>query len=363
MDTTAYYAFIAPTFFLLVGLEALVAHWRGRPVLSYAQSFGNLSAGLGALFVGLFVGPFLYGLYDWAWRTFALFEWHQSSVWPWVAGLLMADLAHYWQHRLDHQFAPLWAWHGVHHQGTEFNLTLSMRHTWGSDFYSFPFYALLPLLGVPPKVFFLSTVIMSVHAMFTHSSELRLPSFGVLVTPQSHKLHHAKNLCYLDKNYGGLFCIWDKIWGTHATELQHEPPLYGIDKGYSTHDGALCQWHQLRDFWSGWSQLEGMHQKWKALFSPPTSALAPWPSPRPNTAIGAATKWYTAVQFVITTTLAMYVLNWRDQHSMALKITTTIFVVASLLSLGGLLDQRKHAWRFEWLRLLLGPVAVVWALG
>jgi alkylglycerol monooxygenase len=365
MDTTAYYALITPAFLLLVGLEALVAHWRGRPVLTFAVSFGNLSAGLGALFVGLFIGPALYFLYEWAWQTFALFQWPPNSVWTWAAGLLLADLAHYGQHRVDHKVAPLWAMHAVHHQGTEVNLTLSMRHTWGSDFYSFPFYAALPLLGIPPTVFFVSTVIMSVHAMATHSSELRFPSFGFLVTPQSHRLHHAKNACYIDRNYGGMFSIWDKIFGTHVIERADTPPVFGIERGYSTHDGALCQWHQLRDFWRPWRHLAGSHARIKALVTPPGPALQasePWAQPPPSAAIALSTKVYASAQFTLATVMAMYVLNWRDQHGWVLKITTAVFVLCTLLCLGGLLDQRPRAWRKEGWRVMLAPPALAAAI-
>lgn len=364
MDTTAYYALITPAYLALVGLEALVARWRGRPVLSFAVGFGNLSAGLGALFVGLFIGPALYALYVWAWKTFALIQWPDNSLWVWVVGLLLADLAHYAQHRVDHHVAPLWALHGVHHQGTEVNLTLSMRHTWGSDFYSFPFYAALPLLGVPPTVFFVSTVIMSVHAMATHSSELRFPSFGVLVTPQSHRLHHAKNACYIDRNYGGLFCIWDKLFGTHVVERADEPPVFGIDRGYSTHDGALCQWHQLRDFWRPWRHLRGWHARLTALVAPPGPLLPaePWPTPPASNMIPWRTKLYAAAQFTAATVMAMYVLNWRDQQGWVIKITTTVFVLATLLCLGGLLDRRPRAWRMEAWRVLIAPPALAAAL-
>ncbi len=366
METTAYYALLTPAYLLLVGLEAFVARRRGRPVLSFANSIGNLGAGLGALFVGLFIGPVLYALYDWAWRSFALFQWPRQSAWPWVAGLFLTDLAHYWQHRVDHRYAPLWAMHGVHHQGVEVNLTLSMRHTWGSDFYSFPFYAALPLLGVPPDVFFLATVLISLHAMVTHSSELRFPSLGILVTPQSHRLHHARNVCYIDRNYGGMFCVWDKLFGTHVRERADEPPVYGIDRGYGTHDGALCQWHQWIDFWGPWRQLRGARARWRALLSPPgtveaLAGRAAWPSPPDSKVLPRGIKVYVALQFTLVTAVAMYVLNWRDQQGLLLKAATALFVLASLLALGGLLDRRRHAWRWEALRLSCGPIAWVGA--
>lgn len=356
-ETTAFYALFAPIFLLLVGLEAAVAKWRGRPVLSFANSCGNLSAGLGALFVGMFVGPFVVWLYSWAYERFALIHWAEHSLWCWLVALLLADMTHYWQHRFDHKFAPLWAMHGVHHQGTEVNLTISMRHTWGSDFYSFPYYFALPLLGIPPFEFFACLAIMSVHAMITHSSELRFPSLGIFVTPQSHRLHHARDAAYIDSNYGGMFCIWDKIFGTHVHENPANPPVYGVERGYGTHDGALCQWHQMRDFIQAWLPIKGFLNRLRALGLSPRAladkaALEPWPVPPANSNIPGLSKLYVALQLSIVVAVSIYVLDYRDQFSWTFKIGMTAFMLASLLALGGILDQRLHARRFEILRIV-----------
>lgn len=358
MDTTAYYALLVPAFLLLIGLEAVVAKWRGRPVLSFANSIGNLSAGIGALYVGLFVGPVLVALYVWSYQHIAVIHWQEGSLWPWVLGLLLADFAHYVQHWVDHRVAPLWGFHGVHHQGTEVNLTLSMRHTWGSDFYSFPFYFALPLCGVPPTVFFICTTIMSVHAMATHSSELRFPSFGILVTPQSHALHHAKNRCYIDTNYGGLFCIWDKLFGTHAYERPDEPPVYGIPRGYGTHSGVLCHWQQMADFVTSWRQWRGWRARLRALIlppevMPPNYRLPPLPTVPASRDLALATRLYVLAQFAATGTFAVAILLNRAQIGMGDRILSAAFVLAALFCLGALLDAKPRARQWEAWRLAL----------
>src|SRR5437763_2302537 len=119
METTAYYAFGVPIYFLIVLVESLVARRRGHPVPSFADSFGNIGAGLGAIAVGLFLGPWLLFLYDRALETFALVRWERGSWVAWVLALLLADMGHYWHHRMDHRVAACWAVHGVHHQPVE----------------------------------------------------------------------------------------------------------------------------------------------------------------------------------------------------------------------------------------------------
>jgi sterol desaturase/sphingolipid hydroxylase (fatty acid hydroxylase superfamily) len=238
METTAYYAFGVPLYALLVAAEHLRARRTGRSTLGFAESFGNVSAGLGAIVVGLFLGPVLLLLYGWAERTFAIVRWPEGSLLPWVLAIIFADFGHYWHHRLDHRVAACWAVHGVHHMPEEMNFTVAMRHAWFSDLYSFPFYAPLPLLGVPASHFFVATTLLSVHALITHTAHFDFPGFGVLVTPSSHVLHHARNARYLDKNFGAMLCVWDRLFGTHVTRDPSDPPRWGSTRGYETHDGA-----------------------------------------------------------------------------------------------------------------------------
>src|SRR5581483_683895 len=147
--TTGYYAFGVPLYAGLVAAEWLVARRRGAATLSFAESVGNLSAGLGAIVVGLFVGPALILLYEWGYAHLALVRFRPGSWAPWVLGVVLAHFGHYWHHRLDHRVAACWAVHGVHHQPEEMNFTVAMRHAWFSDLYAIPFYALAPLCGVP----------------------------------------------------------------------------------------------------------------------------------------------------------------------------------------------------------------------
>src|SRR5579883_1512155 len=148
LETTGYYAFGVPLYFSLVMVEWLRARRRGRQTLSFADSVGNISAGLGAIVVGLFLGPALIALYEWGYAHLALVHWEAGSFIPWVLAVLLADFGHYMHHRLDHHVAACWAVHGVHHQPEEMNFTVAMRHAWFSDVYSWPFYALLPMAGV-----------------------------------------------------------------------------------------------------------------------------------------------------------------------------------------------------------------------
>jgi alkylglycerol monooxygenase len=349
METTAYYAFGIPLYALLVVAEKLRA--KKRSTLSFADSFGNVGAGLGSIVVGLFLGPILLALYEWAFRTFAIVHWSDGSIAAWILALVFADFGHYWHHRLDHRVAACWAVHGVHHMPEEMNFTVAMRHAWFSDVYSFPFYAPLPLLGVPTSHFFVATTLLSIHALITHTAHFDFPSFGFLVTPSSHVLHHAKNPRYVDKNFGAMLCIWDRVFGTHVTRDPDDAPEWGTLRGYATHDGALAQWVLWRDLLARARAAPTLRMRLAVLFGRPASkGLSPIVSPPRSAAISARAKIYVALQLVVTTSFSLWIFVLRDHHSWPLKLAAAIAITATLVTLGGILDGRAHAWRTEAIR-------------
>jgi alkylglycerol monooxygenase len=350
METTAYYAFGVPLYLLLIWIEARRARARGMPVLTLPESVGNLSAGLGTIVLGLFLGPVLILLYDWAFRHAALVHWSAGSWVPWLLALVLADFGHYCHHRVDHRVAACWAVHGVHHQPEQMNYTVAMRHAWFSDLYSFPFYVWLPLAGVPTAQFFIATTVLSLHALITHTEQFRFPGLGIFVTPQSHVLHHARNAPYLDKNFGAMLSIWDRIFGTYARRDPLHAPEYGAMNGYETHDGVKAQWVLLRDVLRLARKAGSWRMRLRVLFGrpgtmPPGAALPAPPAALPR--VGSALKLYVVAQFAATLALALLVLIGRDDVGWRLQLATAVAVLAALSTLGGLLDRRRGAWMAE----------------
>jgi sterol desaturase/sphingolipid hydroxylase (fatty acid hydroxylase superfamily) len=364
METTAYYAFGLPIYVAIIATEAWVMHRRGQKTLSFAPSFGNLSAGLGAIVVGLFLGPALIFMYDTGLTRLALVHWAPGSVVPWILAVVLADLGHYVHHRIDHRVAACWAVHEVHHQPQEMNFTVAMRHAWFSDIYSWPFYGTLPLLGVPTAQFFVATTLISFHALITHTSLFNFPSFYFFVTPRSHSLHHARNPRYIDKNFGAMLCIWDRLCGTHVELEATEPPDYGTLRGYATHDGVFAQWVEWRDLVRLAKETPTFRDKLRVFVSRPgwnpaglhCETLVP---ARASETIPLASKTYVAVQFTFTLVGSLYVFLLREDHSWTLKTAAAFGIVASLITLGGILDGRKTAWQQETARIVITVLAIV----
>jgi hypothetical protein len=246
---------------------------------------------------------------------------------------------------MEHRSAMFWAVHGVHHQPEEMNLTVGMRHAWLSDTYAFPFYVALPLLGIPTAHFFVAMAVLTLYALITHSREYEYPSFGILVTPRAHILHHATNPRYIDKNYAAMFCVWDRLFGTYVELDPADPPMFGTERGYETHDGALAQLVLWRDLARVVERAGTAGDKLRALFGPPAQGARVEPPPR-SAALGTATRCYVVAQLALLIAFSAHVFGGlRDRPAFALA--GSLVIVASIVTFGGLLDMRRAAWRWE----------------
>ena len=155
------------------------------------------------------------------------------SIWPiwlqWIFGFIAWDFCFYWMHRMHHKIPLLWAVHVVHHQGEHFNLSLGIRNSWYSSLSNFPFIAILVVLGLPVEIF---VVVSSIHytVQFYNHNGL-VTSSGILdklmVTPLHHRVHHGMDEPYIDKNFGGTFLWWDRLFGTFQTAVNNVPLRFG----------------------------------------------------------------------------------------------------------------------------------------
>lgn len=357
LDTNAYYALGAPLYAVLVGVEYWVAARRGVRVFGFADSIGNISAGVGEIVVGLFLGPLLIALYDFGYEHVALVHWREGSWASWVLAFFVADFCYYLYHRAGHRVAVLWSIHGVHHQSREFNVTVAMRHPWFSDSYSALFYIPCPLLGIPPTQFFVAISLISFYALTIHTRFFNRPSLYIFTTPATHILHHATNPRYIGKNLGAMFTIWDRLFGTCAAPDPNEPPKLGTLGGYQSHDGAWAQWQFPRWLVHGVRSARSVRDVVRVFLSRPgwlpRGCAAPVvPSARPDSEIPPALKVYVAAQFAALLVFAIWVSWLRADHGWALLCAASLLVLFGLSSLGGLLDGRRGARRMELVRLL-----------
>lgn len=231
--------FAFPVFLLLIALELW---WDRRHVRLAAASGGNtkssyglsdtlnsLSLGLMSQISGVF-GKFI-GIAAYA----AVFDlvalWPQADVWNhwygWCLALVLYDFCYYWLHRAGHEVAVFWAAHVVHHQSQHYNLSTALRQTSSGALFGWLFYLPMAVLGVPPLLFGIVALVDLLYQFWVHTEHVgRLGWFDrVFCSPSNHRVHHAINDGYVDRNYGGIWVLWDRLFGTFEPEVQ--PCVYG----------------------------------------------------------------------------------------------------------------------------------------
>ena len=167
--------------------------------------------------------------YAWVFDRIALFP--EADVWNhwygWLGALLLYDLCYYWLHRAGHEVAIFWAAHVVHHQSQEYNLSTALRQTASGGLLGWVFYLPLALLGVPPLLFGIVALVDLLYQFWVHTEHVgKLGWFDrVFCSPSNHRVHHAVNEGYVDRNYGGILVVWDRLFGTFQEE--HERCVYG----------------------------------------------------------------------------------------------------------------------------------------
>ena len=240
-------ALAVPFFLLALLLELAIDRWRGTGYYRGNDAINSLSAGILSETTGYFTKLLKYTIWGLVLGNLALFDiqrsWFDTSIGGmglWILAAVLWDLCYYWNHRLGHEISLLWAAHSVHHQSEEYNLSTALRQTSSSFLFSWVFYLPLFLLGFPADVLITVAAVNLIYQFWVHTQQIR--RLGVLdrifVTPSNHRVHHAQNQAYIDKNYGGILVLWDRLFGTFVEESDDEPVVFGVRK-------ALANWNPV----------------------------------------------------------------------------------------------------------------------
>ncbi|MBB3047466.1 sterol desaturase/sphingolipid hydroxylase (fatty acid hydroxylase superfamily) [Litorivivens lipolytica] len=223
--------FAIPGFLLLMLLEFAWSKWNGPDTWHHhADAVSSISSGLTYLVLRTLGFGVLVISYDWVAERIAVSEPIITGFWLYALVFLWKDFTSYWMHRWAHANSFLWAMHLIHHSSEEFNLAVALRQN-AFNWFSYGGLMLLPLalLGVPTEVVAVVLPVQFFMQFWYHTQHVgKLGPFEYfLVTPSQHRVHHAINPQYIDKNFGQIFC-WDRLFGTFQEELRDEPPAYGI---------------------------------------------------------------------------------------------------------------------------------------
>jgi sterol desaturase/sphingolipid hydroxylase (fatty acid hydroxylase superfamily) len=153
-----------------------------------------------------------------------------------IIAIAIADFLYYWEHRIEHTIRFFWAYHNVHHSSTDYNLTVAARLSWVEVCFLWIFYIPMALMGFDPLQILIAVQITAVYQTWIHTQKIgRLGILEKIInTPALHRVHHASNRDYIDKNFGGILMLWDRLFGTYQAET--EIPIYGLTENINTNN-------------------------------------------------------------------------------------------------------------------------------
>ena len=264
-------ALAVPFFLLSIAVEWSWGRWRGRDTYRLTDAVSSLT--LGGLsqarrFVALGVGG---AVYAWLASVTPFATWTSDGWQAWLLAFVLYDLCYYCSHRAGHEVKLFWAAHVVHHQSEDYNLSTALRQTSSGFLFGWIFYTPLFFIGVPAEMMVTVGALNLIYQFWVHTEHVgELGWFEyVFVSPSNHRVHHARNACYLDRNYGGVFIIWDRLFGSYQRELPSEPCIYGITKPIRSWSPLEAWLHVYRDMLSDMWRTRNWSDRLRVPFSHP----------------------------------------------------------------------------------------------
>lgn len=266
-----------PAFLLLLFAEILWARKARGPVrgFTWKDSIASISMGLGSLVVSAATKIPEYALYVFA-NTHALFT-IPATWWSWVILVVLDDICYWMYHASSHKIRFFWASHVNHHSSEHYNLSTALRQSWTKQFVTPWFWLPLAILGFPAWMIMTQQAFSLIYQYWIHTEAVRRvgPLEWVLNTPSHHRVHHASNGRYLDKNHAGIFIVWDRLFGTFEPEA--EPVVYGLTKNIHSYNLVRIAFHEYVDIVRDVRGARSLREAWMFVFGPPGWAPANGP--------------------------------------------------------------------------------------
>ena len=356
-----------PIYFLLIAIEIIVHNRQAIKSYRLNDAFANISCGILSQITGAFLMVGLFGLYTWVEGHLSFFD-LPIRWWAFVLAFLMFDFMYYWAHRLSHEINLFWGGHSVHHQSEEYNLTVALRQSSTQILWTFLFYLPLALIGIDPFVFVISQGVNLLYQFWIHTESIKkLPKWfeWVFNTPSHHRVHHARNNQYIDKNHGGTLIIWDRLFRTF--EKEEEKPVYGITKPLNSWNPLWANFAHYIDIVKNISPEKGFRFNLGLLFKKPgwyekQAVQRVDPSKKFDTRPPKKLNSYVVVHFLILLCSTLYFLLIFKELSYLEKVVLAALIVVSASSIGMVFDNYKRAGIIEIFRTLLVAIsfAILW---
>jgi sterol desaturase/sphingolipid hydroxylase (fatty acid hydroxylase superfamily) len=359
---------VVPAFYLLIIIEVLYGHYKKNQTYNLMDTIASLSSGTTNLLKDILGLTIIIISYPFLLSKLSLFD-IENNLWVYIIAFICIDFSSYWNHRLNHKINIFWNQHVIHHSSEEFNLACALRQSI-SNFLGYGALFLIPaaIFGIQHEVIGLLLPLHLFGQFWYHTRHIG--KLGILeyiiVTPSQHRVHHAINPVYIDKNLGAIFCVWDRWFGTFQEELDDEPPVYGVLKPVSTWNPILINfthiWGLILDFF----RTKSLKEKLILWFMPtgyrPEDVVEKYPidkivdvhnfdkySPPTNKLV---TSW-VLFQWLSTNILVFFFLSNFSKFTTQQSLIFGGIIFLSIFSYSAVMDGFKWAYKLEIIRNIL----------
>ena len=353
-----------PFFLLMILLELYMDKLRNQKNYRVNDAISNLTIGIGDQTISIFGKISQILVYSFIYENFRFFTLPDNLLTGFILFLLF-DFIFYWAHRLGHESNLFWGGHIVHHSSEEYNLTVALRQPWFYNYMSFFLFLPIALFGFSPLLLIAVAGIDTLYQFWIHTKHIgKLGWFEkIFNTPSHHRVHHGQNSKYLDKNYGGVLIIWDRMFGTY--QVEEEEVVYGITTPLKSWNPAWANVHYYFDLYETSKQIKGWKNKVKFFFAPPG-----W-MPKENGGFKAPTderlktfqkfdipmpssiNYYAIVNFVVLITFFSFYLFFEPNLLRWQSALVATYILIYLSTMGLIFEGKKYAYQLEMVRSFL----------
>lgn len=353
-----------PAFFVLIAVEIIIDKIKKTNLYRLNDTISNINTGIVQQVTGVLLKLLNIGVYIWIYENYRIAS-IPNTWYTWILLLIGVDFFYYWFHRLSHEISVLWGTHVVHHQSEEYNLSVALRQSATQVFGSFWFYLPLAFFGFDPLSFIVISQIQTLYQFWIHTRLIgKLSSWFEFVfnTPSHHRVHHGINPKYIDKNHGGTFIIFDRIFGTFQKE--EEEVHYGITSQLKSWNIAVANFDYYGWILQQLVKVKNIKDFFFVLLKPPGwrpdylgGAIVPKEidknrklydaDARPNQHI------YICIQFLTLLAFVSYFLFGIAKFDIYQQLAGITLIVLSTISIGTLFEYKVWPAYLEFIRLLL----------
>ena len=360
-----------PMYFTLMAVELVYEGLTKRRTYRLNDAVTNINTGVLQQLTGTFVAIIKIGVYILVYEKLALF-YIEPSWWSFALLMVLWELCYYWEHRMAHQISLFWGGHVVHHQSEDFNLSVALRQTSTGFIWGFPFFLPLALMGFDPEQFVVAGGFNLLYQFWIHTEHIdRMPRWfeAIFNTPSHHRVHHGRDPEYIDKNFGGVLIVWDRLFDTFTREEQR--PHYGITKPLRSWNPVYANFAHYIDLWRVSRRARSYRDVFRILFRKPgwlPDYLGGYQTPTPI-AEGAYRKYeisaplrrnlYILVQFVGALLFNALYLFKHSAFDSSVKVAAALWIIWTTIMFGLLFERLNRGLFFlEIFRLATIPAGI-----